>query len=106
VNTLVSKYFKEHGGLNHDMVDKVVRDWVTRILGEFTQKDLPELIRNEYQATLIIVGEKMRGLEECREELGRKEEVDRVRREEANKRLEAMQDEIYALKKGRNDAYH
>ena len=77
-----------------------------RLLGEFTQKELPKVIRNEYQATLIIVGEKIRGLEEWREESGRKEEVDRARREEANKRMEAMQDEIYVLKKGRNDAYH
>jgi hypothetical protein len=35
-----------------------------------------------------------------------KEDVDRARREEANKRMEVMQDEIYVLKKGRNDAYH
>ena len=77
-----------------------------RHLGDFTQKELPKLIRNEYQATFVIVGEKIRGLEEWREESGRKEEVDRLRREEANKRMESMQDEIYVLKKGRNDAYH
>jgi hypothetical protein len=106
VNALLSKHFKEHGGLNHEMVDNVVRDLVLRLLGEFTQKELPKVIRNEYQATLIIVGEKIRGLEEWREESGRKEEVDRARREEASKRMEAMQDEIYVLKKGRNDAYH
>jgi len=63
-------------------------------------------IRNEYQATLVIAGEKIRGLEEWREESGRKEEVEKLRREEANKRMEAMQDEIYLLKKGQVDAYH
>ena len=106
MNALLTKYFKEHGGLNHDMVDNFVRDLVLRLLGDFTHKELPKVIRNEYQATLIIVGEKIRGLEDWREESGRKEEVDRARREEASKRMEAMQDEIYVLKKGRNDAYH
>ena len=72
MNALVSKHIKEHGRLNHEMVENVVREQVSLIFGEFTQTELPKLIRNEYQATLIIESDKIRGLMEWRDESGRK----------------------------------
>ena len=83
-----------------------MREIATKVIKEFLQRDIPDVIKQQYQAHIILIGEKLRSLEDWREECWRKEEVERQKREELNKRIENMHDEIFILKKGRNDAYH
>ena len=52
-----------------------------------------------------MIGERLRGLEEWRDERMRWEDKERGRREAMEKRLDEFTDEITILKKGRNDSY-
>jgi hypothetical protein len=54
----------------------------------------------------VIIGDKLKTLEEWRADSWKREDLERANREDINKRMEALQDEIFVLKKGRNDAYH
>jgi hypothetical protein len=71
----------------------------------FKETELVEAIRNEYQSSIYIIGDRLKGLEDWRDERMRWEENEKVRREDISKRLEAVQDDIVLLKKGKNDAY-
>lgn len=54
---------------------------------------------------IYMIGERLRGLEEWRDDRMRWEDKERGRREAMEKRLDEFTDEIAKLKKSRNDSY-
>jgi hypothetical protein len=54
---------------------------------------------------IYMIGERLRGLEEWRDDRMRWEDKERGRREATEKRLDEFTDDIAKLKKSRNDSY-
>ena len=103
---LVNNILKETQlGVSPEETQAMITEAVEKRIGEYRDKEVKEDIQREYQTIIFMIGERLRGLEEWREDRMRWEEKERGRRDAMETRMDEFGEDIAMLKKGRNDAY-